>query len=401
MARTHCSHHSTIHRLQEKSYFVEVTNSGFEALYSYHDDPRKEYLERALDIFQCAIERCGADPACRATAIFNLATSKFMKCLARGTYFDLYAPIELYKHALSLQNCGHSDRPATLLLLAQALLCCLGQEYDESIATQIRNLLVEIRPDNSRERRTADAIMRICRLYRIVHSGNPTEVDDLVRDLDRGAYVLPYGYSDKPRLLHKLGLALWARFQVSSNFGHLEKSIALNEEALHLVPNGHYDQESIAALLTKLIPRRLEVLGDLTDVDMSVELIALGKKVIQVLDGASYGPPLEELREQIALMSAAAAAVQQTARAAPLPHTSEIQGLIYEWSNKDSIPTKCRRQLGELLSILGGEGETKMRELLAKVDWPFEECKVKETMQILRSYMPYFQRVSTTKVRSS
>ena len=71
----------------------------------------------------------------------------------------------------------------TLLLLAQALLSRLRQKYDNSIVTQIRRLFAEISLDDSRDRRTADAILRTHRFYRPVNARNPTEVDELLLHL--------------------------------------------------------------------------------------------------------------------------------------------------------------------------------------------------------------------------
>ena len=376
---------------------MDETNSGFDALYSYHDDPKKEHLKHAVEFFQRALEHNGLDSTCHATALFNLATVKFIKCLAFGTYSELSLPIELYEDALKLRESGHPDRPATLLLLAQALLSRLGQKHDQSIVTRVRRLLAEISPDDSRGRQTADAILRTCRFYRVTYSESLKEVDDLFTDLGRGAYVPQYGYFDRPHLLHRLGVAFWARFQLETYPGDLDNSIALNQEALSFIPDEHGDKTSIVACLGRSFLRHLEVHGQLTDVDMSVSLLELGEKVVATLSNVSSvegtGILLEEekLRGQIALMSAVDFAIQDIEQAAPSPRTPVIQSLIDEWRKEDSISTGCKRQLGVLLSFLGGQGDIKMRALLAKEDWPFKVYKTDETVQILRGHMPYFQ----------
>ena len=380
-----------VHCLKEKSDFVEKTNSGFAALHSYYDNTKDEHLECAIGFFRCALGQCGLNTTHRATALCNLATAKFIRCLAHGTYSNLYAPIELYKEILELREYGHPDQPATLLLLAQVLLSVLGQEYDESIVIQIRHLLAEINPDDNRERRTADTILRTCRLYRAVCSEDLTQVGDLPRNLDHHTYVPPYGFFDRPRLLHKLGVTLWIRYQLYTDRDDLDRSIALNEESLRLIPDGHGDQESIVACLGRSFLRLLEVRGDLTDVDMSVDNVKLGERVVTALNNMSCGLSSEELQEQIALMPAADALVQQILQEAPLSDTPELQSLIDELSNKDSIPTICKRQLGVLLSFLRGEGEEKMRKLLGKLDWPFKEHATKETTRILQGNIPYIQ----------
>ena len=377
---------------------MDKTNLGFTALYSYHNSSKDEYLERALQFFQCALEQCGLDPACRAMSLFNLATAKFTRCLAHGTYSDLCGPIELYRETLELRDCGHPDRPATLLLLAQVLLCLLGREYDESTVTQIRHLLAEIHPNNSRERRTADTILRTCRLYRAVSSEDPTQIGDIVRNLDCSAYEPPYGYFDRPHILHGLGAALWCRFQIYTNPDDLEKSIALNKEALRLIPDGHHDHGSIVAYLGRSFLRRLEIPGGLTDVDVSADLVELRRKVVAALDNVSYGLSLEELHEQVALMSSADAALQYVMQKVRSPRRiPSVQSLMDEWSDKDGIPMRCRRQLGLLLSFLGGEGEAKMHASMGKMNWPFKDYKINEATEVLRNYMPYFQYSFLTK----
>ena len=383
---------------------MDETNSGFDALYSYHDDPKKEHLKHAVEFFQRALEHNGLNSTCHATALFNLATVKFIKCLAFGTYSELSLPIELYEDALKLRESGHPDRPATLLLLAQALLSRLGQKHDQSIVTRVRRLLAEISPDDSRGRQTADAILRTCRFYRVTYSESLEEVDDLFTDLGRGAYVPQYGYFDRPHLLHRLGVAFWARFQLETYPGDLDNSIALNQEALSFIPDEHGDKTSIVACLGRSFLRRLEVHDELTDVDMSVSLLEAGEKVVAVLDNVSSvegtGMSLKEkrLRGQITLMSAAYSVIQDVEQAAPTPRSPVIQSLIDEWGKEDGIPTRCKRQLGVLLSFLGGQGEIKMRALLANVDSPFKVYKTDETIQILQDYMPYFQYFFSTEL---
>ena len=150
-----------IYYLKEKLDFMDKTNLGFTALYSYHNSSKDEYLKRALQFFQCTLEQCRLDPACHTMSLFNLATVKFTRCLTHGTYSDLCGPIELYRETLKFCDCGHPDQPATLLLLVQVLLCLLGQEYDELTVTQIQHLLAKIHPNNSHECCTVDTILLV------------------------------------------------------------------------------------------------------------------------------------------------------------------------------------------------------------------------------------------------
>ena len=373
---------------------MKKTNSGFDAFYSYHENRKEEDLECAITSFKYALGSTGLDPARRATALFNLATSEFIKCQVHGTYSQLKVPIKHYEDTLALHDSGDPDRPATLLLLAQACLSRLGQEYDESTATRIRNLLAEIPRDGSRVYRTANAILRMCRFYQDVNS-NPPQVRDLPSDMISSTYVLPYGYFDKPRVLHKMAIALWERFQQDTNLDDLKKSIELNKKALRLIPDGHEDQTAIVACLGKSCLTLVEAFGELTDVDMSANLVELGERVFTALDNVSSKK--EELREQIVLILLADAAVQFIEQEVPPPDIPVIRSLIDEWG-KASMQTGCKRQLGVLLSFLRGEGETKTYALLAEVDWPFKEYKTAETVQVLQGRMRYFQSSFETKL---
>ena len=259
-----------------------------------------------------------------------------------------------------------------------------GREYDESTVKQIEGLLAEIHPDGSRNRQTADTILRTCRFYQGINSGNLTQVDNLLWDLDRNAYAPPHGFLDWPHMLHKLGVALWARFQLSMSLDDLDKSIALNKEALHLVPDKHCDQANIITCLGISFLRLLVARGDITDIDMSAGIVQLGEMVVRELDSIpSVGRATvswQRLREQIKLMSAAHKVIPSIDRIGSSKHTYDT-------------PTQCKQHLGILLSFLRGEGETKMRKLLATVKWSFKEHKIEETTQVLELYMPYFHSV--------
>ena len=226
--------------------------------------------------------------------------------------------------------------------------------------------------------------MRTCRLYRDVDS-NPPQLSDLLGDLVWDTYIPPYGYFDRPRILHKVAVALWARFQQDMNLDDLKKSIELNKEALHLIPDGHDDQATIVACLGRSFLKQVETLGNATDVDTSVDLAELGDRVVTALNHVSSKK--EELCEQIALVLTVDATIQCIEGEAPSPRIPVIQSLVDQWHEENGIQTRCKRQLGVLLSFLAGEGETMMYELLAKIDWPFKGYKTEETVQVLQNYM--------------
>ncbi|KAG6369268.1 hypothetical protein JVT61DRAFT_15513 [Boletus reticuloceps] len=251
----------------EDSVFVEQTKLGFKALYSHHDEPKNEYLEDSLECFRRALEQCGLHTAYRATALFNLATARFIKYRAYGTYNELNMSIALYGEALKLRNSGDPDRAATSLLLAQALVLRYGQESDESTVMQIKDILADIHPDCSRHHRTADIVMRTCRFYQAFDSGNPVELDELLRDLGCHAYAPPYGFSDRPHMLYKLSVALWCRFQRLGELGDLELAISTLSNVIGLTPHGHPDQAGRLNNLGGCFLTRFERLGELSDLE--------------------------------------------------------------------------------------------------------------------------------------
>ena len=104
-----------------------------------------------------------------------------------------------------------------------------------------------------------------------------------------------------------------------------------------------------------------------------------------------------ELCERIVLILLADAAVQYIEGESLPPDIPVIRSLIDEWG-KDGIQTRCKRQLGVLLSFLGGEGETKMHALLAGAGWPFKEYKIEETVEVLQTHMRYFESSFETRL---
>ena len=178
------------------------------------------------------------------------------------------------------------------------------------------------------------------------------------------------------------------------NLDLLRKSIALSQEALSLIPDGHEDQASMVACLGRSFLELVEACGDLTDVDLSVSLVDIGERVVTTLARTSMedaGVSAEkELCEQVALILVADTTIRYIEQEVPPPRIPVFQSPIDEWFKADGIPARYRKQLGLLLSFLEGEGEIKMRELLGRLDWPFKEHKTKETVRVMQNYMTYF-----------
>ncbi|KAG9308484.1 hypothetical protein JVU11DRAFT_11828 [Chiua virens] len=419
----HFSYCETDFNYEESSDFVQMTTGGFKAFYSFHQEFKEEHLDSALECFRSALERCGSNAERRATACFNLATSEFLQCQANGTYSKFDTSIDLYRKALQLRGDTHQDRPATLLLLAQVLLARHGQEYDEFIVEEIEQLLAELPPDESRDRRSADAVLATIRFYYAINADHSADIDGLLADFQHGTYTPLYGYFDRPHLLHKLGFAFRRRFRSLENLEDLDKSIDLNTEALLQIPDGHDDKMNIAACLGNSLLCALEARGELSDVDTSVGLMKLGKKVIAMLDDISYAEgasahsedlqeqiylsfAVAQLREQIKLMTSVER-VRQHGAADDTPKdvgrglSSRVENPLDDWNRDEETETECKRQLGVLLSFLGGEGDRKMREALSQVnpEWPHRDHKIVATMQALEEHMPYYYTVLARRLR--
>ncbi|KAG9308485.1 hypothetical protein JVU11DRAFT_11829 [Chiua virens] len=425
----HFSNFGTHFSDEENSEFSQTTTRGFENFYSYHRSREKERLDTALECFRSALQKCGLDDARLATARFNIATTEFLRCQARGTYAELDKVTKLYKETLHAYADGHPDRPATLLLLAQALLSRHGKVHDEFALENIEQLLVELPPDGSRYHRSADAILATCRFYRAINAVDPVQIDGhgLLTELKRGVYTPPYGYVDQPHLSHKLGVAFWRRFRSTGNLDDLDKSIELNMEALLQVPDGHDDKKHIAACLASSFLFGLEGRGELTDVVTSVRLVELGNKVTAMLDVISYtegaSAPSEDLqkqidlkfamarlRGQIQLMSRVEKLLEQAATGdthqniveqGPSSHAPEVKYPAIDWTRDEDTLTECKGRLGVLLSFLGGEGDRKMRQALQGVhpEWSYRDHKIVATMQALEERMPSFFIILARRLR--
>ena len=112
-----------------------------------------------------------------------------------------------------------------------------------------------------------------------------------------------------------MAVAALVRFQLYASVVGLDRSIALSEKALRPILDGHNDQQSVTACLGRSYLRCLEVHRELTDVDMSVDLVGLGERVATTLDDVSMedlsvSAEGKDLHEQIVLISAADTVVQ-------------------------------------------------------------------------------------------
>ncbi|KAG9308492.1 hypothetical protein JVU11DRAFT_11836 [Chiua virens] len=347
--------------LKKGSDFVQTTTRGFENFYSYHREHEKGYLDAALDCFGSALRECGLDPGRLATTRFNIATTEFLRCQVHGTYAEIDKAIKLYKEVLQLWGEGHPDRPAAILLLAQALLSHHEQELS---IREIEQLLEEIPPGDSRNRQTADTILATCGFYHAISAENLGDIDHLLANFERGVYTPPYGYFDQPHLLHKLGFAFWRRFRSSGNIGAFHKAIMLNAEALE-VSDGHDDQKNIAVCLGNSLLCALQSRGLDRDDNTSVELLELGKKVIAILNGTSYAKGasasseglqeqmdpdflVAQLREQIKVMESVEG--QQQAAADNI-HESFVR----QDPSRTGAETRVRNNEGDRAISLGGK----------------------------------------------
>ncbi|KAI6097704.1 hypothetical protein EDD16DRAFT_589551 [Pisolithus croceorrhizus] len=268
--------------LEESSALVHETNSGQQALLRYHDTYQRKDLESAVQHFECAWRKCPSTHRCRAAVLVNLAKAKFIGYQADPTSANLDQLIPLYREALGLRLPGHPDRPATLLLLARALLICYEQQgCDESIADEINELVSKSRDfsEDTHERRAANLVLETLERYRIVKSGGLEEIDGLVHKLEVSARVPPDGYFDVSQRLINLSTSLWRRYEKRGELDDLNRSLDINKQALQRLPA--YDPDRLPGLRT--LGAALWKLFELRrDLSYLRELIALDEEASQL-----------------------------------------------------------------------------------------------------------------------
>ncbi|KAF8417895.1 hypothetical protein L210DRAFT_3427665, partial [Boletus edulis BED1] len=181
----------------------------------------------------------------RAVVLVNLAKAKFLGYQIDPTSSDLNALSLLYDEALDLRRPGHPDRPATLLLLAQTLLFCYEKQgHTQSVADKINELMSEFRdlPEDTPERRAAD--LRLINLgttlwRRYEQRGGRSDLDESLAMNEQALQLLPSRAPDRLPCLKTLNAVEWRLFEISEELSHLGKVIALGEEALQLISEGH------------------------------------------------------------------------------------------------------------------------------------------------------------------
>jgi tetratricopeptide (TPR) repeat protein len=85
-------------------------------------------------------------------------------------------------------------------------------------------------------------------------------------------HLTPEGHPDKPLQLNNLGGSLMCRFEYLGDLGDLNKSVSVREDAVHLTPQGHPDKPLLLNNLGGSLMHRFEHLGDLGDLNKSVSL---------------------------------------------------------------------------------------------------------------------------------
>ncbi|KIJ65765.1 hypothetical protein HYDPIDRAFT_151374 [Hydnomerulius pinastri MD-312] len=256
--------------------FAEVTDEGHDALLCYHKDHGTGDLEKSVEHFELALSICPSDHECRAAALFNLATARFINCQVHGTISELDAAIASYRNALALRPAPFPDRPGTLLHLAQALLYRYGRlRCEGSVANEIEGLVTEVKQiscSGSYDRRAADLVLQTFKRYQVLTFGKLAELDELISELDRSARMPPDWYFDRPHRLINFSAALHKRFEITGDLDNLEKSISIIEEVERLTSDGHFDKPWILATLGDALRIRFVQRGNVVDLDKSISM---------------------------------------------------------------------------------------------------------------------------------
>ncbi|KAI6017268.1 hypothetical protein PISMIDRAFT_679577 [Pisolithus microcarpus 441] len=276
---------------EESSALVRETNLGQEALLRYHNEYRRDDLQNAVQHFECAWQSCPLTHRCCAAVLVNFAKAKSISYHTDPTSANLEEVIRLYRQAHNRRPPGHSDRPATLLQLAQTLLFHYEKQgYDESVADEIRELMTEFQcfSRDSHERRAADLLLETLERYRAVNSGDLAELDGLVQKLEDSARVPPDGYFDISQRLINLSTALWRRYEKRGVLDDLNRSLDINKQALQVLPARDPGRLPCLRTLGAALWRLFELRRDLSYLR---ELIALDEEALQlILEGHPEHP---------------------------------------------------------------------------------------------------------------
>ncbi|KAI5991970.1 hypothetical protein EDD15DRAFT_1070772 [Pisolithus albus] len=267
---------------EASSVLDRETDLGQGALLRYHKQYRTEDIEEAVHRFEGIWRECPLNHPCRAAVLVNLAKAKFVRYQIKPTSPDPDEPIQLCQEALKLRCPGHPDRPATVLQLAQILLFRYEKQgCNELVAREIEELTASHNfLEDSHERRAADLVLETLERCRVVNSGSLTELDQLVRRLERSAMVLPDSYFDRPQRLINLSITLWRRYEQRGELGDLDRSLETNRQALEPLQCRYPDRLSGLRTLHSTLWRLFEIHGDLGHLR---ELIKLKEEALQLM----------------------------------------------------------------------------------------------------------------------
>ena len=212
---------------------------------------------------------------CRAAALFNLATARFINYQVDGTISDLDAAIASYREALALRPATLPDRPGTLLHLAQALLYRHGRlQCESSVADKIEGVAAEGQHEGSYEHRASDLVVQMLKRYpsRYTQLG-AMQVFDETFVLGREALDLcPQGHPGRSMSLNNLADGLSFRSKQLGVMQDLNETIVLGREALDLCPQEHLDRPMSLNNLATFLSFRYKQLGAMEDLDEAIVL---------------------------------------------------------------------------------------------------------------------------------
>ena len=107
---------------------------------------------------------------------------------------------------------------------------------------------------------------------RFEQRGAISDLDEALALEHNALKLLPQGHSDRALSLHNIALYLHTRFQQLGTFSDLEEALALERNALELRPQGHPDRATSLADLAVYLGTRFEQLGILSDLDEALTL---------------------------------------------------------------------------------------------------------------------------------
>ncbi|KAG2078370.1 TPR-like protein [Suillus decipiens] len=228
------------------------------------------YLNNAVQHFQFVLNQCPVDHPNHAAALTNLAVAR-LEGYIRSDLQDIDTTTSLLRKALALRLEGHPDHTSSLYNLVTALIWRYSKESTAVYIHESAQLcckLLPLCPEGTFLRSIG-----VDSTLGYVISSLPIDGSDEGIHLHRNILELcPLGQQHRPKVLNKLGWALFIRFTQCGNIDDIDESIHLHHEAASLCPEGHPDRGNYLNNLASSLSARFHHQGKPNDLDEAISL---------------------------------------------------------------------------------------------------------------------------------